>query len=182
MHTVTRIITSILVCTGAIHAADTPYYISADHAILRTSPGGPGTATIRENTEIRVMEIQGDWVRISLTGWVQKLVLTASPPSEKSGKTTGELPAGNGFYYRNVRMTDEIIGTRIAGEILNRGDQSGQLVKFLVQLYGKDGTLLFSDHMNLADLPVGSTVPFETLVGTPMTEIDHYLIQYNGGY
>jgi hypothetical protein len=158
------------------------YYITRDNAIIRLSPAGAVTAKGMATTAVEVLEVKDDWVKISLTGWIQKQLISSSLEDVAHQKTVNEYPAGHGLFYRDVVLEDKLVATKLSGLIVNMSNRYFQLCKFILKVYDASGTLRETEFLNISGLAPGSAIPFETLIQTPKSEISSYLIHYDGGY
>ncbi len=104
-------------------------YISTDIAGVHFEPDARGAvATLGFNSEVSLLEVKGDWARISVTGWVRRGVLSDRSASKTREQDTGSS-AGHGFSYQNVAFlpfTDAI--AKCVGEMTNSSGKNYEMV------------------------------------------------------
>ncbi len=60
-------------------AQDAAHYIKIDSENLRAAPNGKIIAKAQGGTTVTVLERQGNWVKVELTGWIWDKSLTSDP-------------------------------------------------------------------------------------------------------
>ena len=99
------------------YAQDTPQrmYVDVETENLRIAPQGNIIGTLKSGTEAFVVEEQGNWLRIQITGWIWKDSMTRFRPRDTTGllraqhilvstreeatAILSELQAGKDFSY-----------------------------------------------------------------------------------
>ena len=139
-------------------------------------------ATLGINSEVSLLEVKGDWARVSVTGWVRRELLSDHPASETRIQDTGNS-AGRGFSYSNVAFLPFIEGTvKCVGEVTNRSGNNYESVFFKLSVYNRGGNLLNTADILVQNFNHGETKSFDTYVNAELDDISTYRLQFDHSY
>jgi hypothetical protein len=177
----------LLFCLSAIlclclstNAADT-LYVRTSSVNLRDQIEGTKIGELLNRTAVTVIQEDGDWVQVSLTGWVNRSMLTQEKTqplgSEKKKKII------KGWNVDNISFkNDGISGTECIGEVFNNTGNDYQTAMFTLSLYDANGRLLETSPFVINSFPNGQTKSFSCpFLSTARNLIDHYKFQFDGG-
>lgn len=120
---------ALLVLPVASQAAET-LYVSSAEATLRSEPSfsGEPLGKLPQGAELRRLEAQGNWVKVSHEqgeGWLSELLVTANKPTRQaSGALGSEQPEIRNPRRRSSSVTTAAAARGLAGEAQA---QSGQV-------------------------------------------------------
>lgn len=98
-----RVLWAFHLVGAPVLGAESPAATTVEMTVLRPSPDDPsGKATLAAGTTIEVIERQGDWVRVSVDGWIPATALASSP------RVDSRVPAG-AFSRDGSRQTKEAV-------------------------------------------------------------------------
>lgn len=80
-------------------------FVRAKSANLRLSPEGQGLGTVSKNVPLKVIDRQGNWVKVQVEGWIWKASTTGNPDMI----STSEIEVEKGVAL--LDLTDFEIGT-----------------------------------------------------------------------
>jgi len=158
-------------------------YIARNIAGIHSEPDAKkAIATLGLNSEVSLLEVKGDWARVSVTGWVRRGSLSDRPVSETREQDTGSS-AGHGFSYQNVAFLPFIEGTvKCVGEMTNSSGKNYEMVFFKLSVYNRGGNLLNTADILVEDFNHGETRSFDTYVNADMSDISKYRLQFESSY
>lgn len=79
----------LIFCTGA-KPQDGSVYVNTEKVRLLDVPDGSKMGIIYKSTEMKVMEEKDNWIKVQITGWIQKPVAPhATQGTELKEKTRG---------------------------------------------------------------------------------------------
>jgi len=158
-------------------------YIASNVAGVHSEPDAKTPfATLGLNSEVSLLEVKGDWARVSVTGWVRRGSLSDRPVSETREQDT-DSSAGRGFSYRNVAFlpfTDGI--AKCVGEVTNRSGGNYESVFFKLSVYNRGGNLLNTADILVENFNHGETRSFDTYVYAELSDISTYRLQFESSY
>ena len=97
-------------------------------------------------------------------------------------RTDGALPAGSGFYYRNVSVKRSVGLEQVIGEMVNESGKSFVIANFIVSVYDAKSTLLDTGIANIGSFENGSTKSFDaSFMGLDLKKADKFKIQFENG-
>lgn len=157
-------------------------YLKKDGIKLLSKPNGQTVATLGKNSEVTLSKVEGDWALITVTGWTPRDLLSDKPVQEES-KAQDEIPAGKGFYSKNVLFRESgLAGTlRVVGEMINRSGKDYEAVIFKISVYDAQGRLLDASDFAINAFARTETRSFEAYVDADLDAIDKHKIQFDLG-
>ena len=173
----------VLVSSAIAYAPEDTVYVKEEKENLRDAPNGNKIGLLLQRTELKVIEEKGQWVKVTVTGWIYKPSVTKNLASIKKKTHKDMIPAGNGFYCGNVSFRTGTLGAECIGEITNRSGQSYQLANFVLSVYDEDDRLLETTYINISNIGNGVTKSFQTfLMNAPLSRVSAYKIQFENGF
>jgi hypothetical protein len=91
-----KYLTLIFLFIGTAAAAEEPpvvYATTIDEA-LRGTPGGSQLGSVRGGIPMRKLEVRGDWLRVSVEGWVKAANISEAPPQPPAARSAAAPPEG----------------------------------------------------------------------------------------
>jgi len=67
-------------------------YVKVESENLRDTPKGQKLGTLAQGTQLMVLETKGNWVRVSVEGWIWQLSTTSDLDTNRQGRTTRKGP------------------------------------------------------------------------------------------
>lgn len=149
----------------------------AAHAAAADSPGGFPQGGLDQGTEVTVLEEAGDWVKVSVVGWVLKSRFSGSNQSA-AGSPEGTAQAdpdkttpsrsvsatgvpdvassvsyiGEGFNVRNVTFSESATGvTKVRGEVQNGSGKNYSTVVLTVTAFDQGKAIVGVGHAVMVD-------------------------------
>jgi len=152
------------------------YYVKNETDTLKIAPEGNTIGTLKQFCEVEIIEEQGNWAKIKLTGWTKKenLSLIKKEP----------FNAGRDFYYQklNIYKDEFYSGTRITGEMVNKSDKNYSVVEFQITIYDKNEKILDTSTLFFIDFETGEREPFsEKFLNIPYDKNNYIEIEYKIG-
>lgn len=150
----------------------------AENTPLFTKANGTSQGYLVAGTEVSILEEEGDWVKVTVTGWLQKSSLApigsrvdymAKPP-EWEYETQG-------FRFRNLSFQ----GHDFYGEISSVSSKSYRLARFILTVYDGNGKILGVGRFTVSNLRPGETKTFDGLIDKQITEPIKYRIDFDDG-
>jgi len=157
-------------------------YVKKEVENLRDSPNGNKIAQVIQKTKLNVIDEQGNWVKVQLTGWIYKSSLTENISSIKEKSIEDLTPAGSGFYFKNVSVKSGTLGVELLGEMVNKSRNNYKIANFVVSIYDSAGRLIETSYIIISNIPTGTTKSFKTfLTASKIDNISKYKIQFENG-
>jgi hypothetical protein len=167
---------------AAAYVPQETVYVKEERENLRDAPNGNKIGQLLQRTELKVIEEKGNWVRVSVTGWIYRPSVTEDLASIKPKTHRDRIPAGNGFYYHNVSLRTGALGAECVGEMTNNSGRGYQLANFVLSLYDGNDRLLETAYILISNIENGVTKSFQTfLMNTPVNHVSAYKIQFESG-
>jgi hypothetical protein len=164
------------------YAGEGTVFVGEPHENLRGSPNGEKIGELLQGTQLTVLEEKGNWLRVSVTGWIYKPSTTKDRSAIKEKAPTERVPAGSGFYYSNVSFKTGMLGPECVGEITNSSGRDYQIANFILSVYDQNGRLLETAYINVSNIDSGVTKSFQAfLLSTSMNEVAKYKVQFENG-
>ncbi len=165
------------VITSSLDNSAQYLYVRDKTGNLRDTPKGTKINQLLQKTKVKVVEKKGDWIKVTVEGWIEEKSLTDDLLS-----IADKTSAGSGFYYKNVSFKSGIMNQAL-GEISNGSDQNYQLANFILSIYDNDEKLLDTVYINISNIPTGVTKSFQAfLLNTQINEVSSYKIQFENGF
>jgi|SaaInl7_200m_RNA_FD_contig_31_2290623_length_642_multi_8_in_0_out_0_1 hypothetical protein len=156
-------------------------YVKTSKEALHASPGGEKTGELMQKAAVERMGEKGEWVQVTVTGWVKKGSLTADLSTIKAA-ATDKKDAGEGFFFSNTSIKKGPLGTQCIGEMANESDKDWTLANFVVSVYDADGALLETAYINMSNFKKDAKKSFQAfLVNSTVDQIASYKIQFENG-
>ena len=156
-------------------------YVKAPKEDLHVSPEGEKIGELLQKVAVERVSEKGDWVQVTVTGWVKKGTLTTDP-STIQAMAKDRKDAGEGFFFSNTSIKKGPMGTRCIGEMANESSKDWTLVNFVVSVYDNDGALLETAYINMSNFKKGAKKSFQAfLINSTVDQIASYKIQFENG-
>ena len=151
--------------------------------MIRSEPAGKPIAVIKDTTPFDITEESDEWVKVTVTGWVNRSDLDqSSHPQKTYPDQTIPSSLGN-FMATGVTFKPSKVGTKCSGVIRNETGKNCKVVTFLLQCYGDDGRHLESVYFTVNGIKKGKKTPFSTeLMYTHPDSIFNYSIDFETSF
>ncbi len=165
--------------------AEQVLYVSEASENLRAAPGGAKIGELLAATELSVLDEQGDWVEVQVTGWIWRDSTTpdlaeaerSATPSHKQG-----TDIAGGFAYSNVSFGSSVSGFIDAiGEMVNKSGTSYTLANFMVSVYDASDRLIGTGYVMISNFANGQTKSFNGVIEGDYSRVKKYKIQFENG-
>ncbi|MFH1860887.1 MAG: FxLYD domain-containing protein [bacterium] len=160
--------------------ADKPVYIKAEKEMLRQSPDGGRIGEILQSSKVKLMEEQGDWVMVEVSGWVKKSSITTNPDEIVKASRETRIH-DNDFAYRDVVFGKSPGGVKISGELTNYTDIDYSAAIFTIRVYSSSENMLNTGCIIVQDFAAGQTKTFSTFIEAEFDKCNTYKISYEKG-
>lgn len=107
-------------------------FVRAESANIRLSPEGQELGTVTKNVPLRVVDRQGNWVKVQIEGWIWRASTTGNP----NMISTSEIEVEKGFAL--LDLTDFEIGTLPADDRSGRTQPQAVLTLMLANNSSED--------------------------------------------
>jgi len=152
---------------------------------LRKTPGGQKIGVVFKNTELKVIEEEGRWVEVEITGWIWKDSTTAKGIEvEKASEETMNKGTSikGGFSYKNVKLIESMGRIKVFGEMTNHSGKNFKACSFIITFYDRKGKLLETGNFLINNFLNGQTKPFYTYIeNLNEKSIYRYKIEFDFG-
>lgn len=96
-------------------------------------------------------------------------------------------PAGSGFFYSNVSVSQGLSVAKLIGEMTNNSGRDHRGVKFLISVYDKNGKLIDKEDLFIHNFAKGDKKSFRVLFSsispsTNLNQIASYKIQFDDSH
>jgi hypothetical protein len=161
-------------------------FVKSEKASLKSAPDGSALADVFTNVELQVVEEKGSWVKVQITGWINK----ASTATERNEAARTAKPAAEpttdilgGFAYKNVSFKPgpgEYVD--VIGEMTNKSGRDYTLANFVVSVYNANDNLLATGYIMISNLLSGQTKSFYSpMIEANYNAIKRYKIDFENG-
>ncbi len=154
-----------------------------EKVMIRAEPAGKPIAVIKTDTPFEITEDAGEWVKVTVTGWVSRSELTATDqmpktyPDQKIASPHGE------FTITGVTFVPGEVGSQCSGIIRNTTGKSSTVVTYLLKCFSADGRQLESSYFTVNKLQKGKEKPFTVdLRYTRPHEIFTFTVSYETSF
>lgn len=184
-HIVVFFLVSFLFCVQAQERE--LWYVKVEKGNLRNSPNGDRIAEVLQGTELKAIEEKDDWVKVQVTGWIWKGVITPDKTKTTTlnkSQTRDETEITGGFAYKNVSFKPSYFGSYIdvIGEITNYSRRGYQIAIFTISIYDQTGRLLGVGYILISNFNNGQTKSFETTIEANYNLASKYKITFESGF
>ena len=176
-------LTFVLVPNAKSQTSSKILYVKEDSENLRKYPNGDLLGTVNQKTKLEIIEEDGNWVKVSLIGWIFKPSLTDDLSKIVEETKPKMMHAGSDFYYKNVNFKSTDYGVDVIGEIINQSNKYLQFSSFTLSVYDENDKLLDTAPIIIMSFSPGMTKSFQTsLLQTSNNQIALYKIQFDSGF
>ncbi len=180
----TRLVLAILligcVTVSVTHAEEEKYaYIKAEKEQLKQSPDGGRIGEILQSSKVKLLEEQGEWVRVEVSGWVKKSSITTNPDEIIKASRETRIHDDD-FAYRGVMFGKAPGGVKITGEMTNYTDIDYSVAVFTIRVYSSEN-MINTGCIIIQDFAAGQTKTFTAFVEADFDKCNTYKISYEKG-
>ena len=147
--------------------------INVDDEVLRDGPNGKKIGTLMKNVEINQVEKEGNWVKISVQGWVWKQAIEAGQVAEKKEEIIKESASPLEFEIIKTQPIGEKT-TEVQVKIKNVSTKVIDSAEVTCKAMDKAGeTIEFKKHLVIKRSEGGLNRQDETYF-TYLLDVDYY--------
>ncbi|MCK8824468.1 FxLYD domain-containing protein [Fuchsiella alkaliacetigena] len=164
---------SIILVSSLTALAQIALFISTEEGKLKSSPNGETIVKLKQGTEVRALRTQGDWVRVSVEGWLHKDSITMDPEAIEEPKEEVK----EDFSYENLELKSLHGTAQIKGKIKNQSGRDYSQITFVVNAYNNSGRKIGNGYITFRDFKDGEIKDFQTRLGARYSQVDSYEIK-----
>jgi hypothetical protein len=143
------LIISVQVGTGMAEQKKDVIYINVESENLRAAPEGQKLGTLAHGTRLMVLETDGDWVKVSVEGWIWRASTTSDRVSSAKVTTARSGPDLELVSFQTKRLPVDYEASRFSPEavlelsVRNNTSQRIKAWKALLTVKNAFGDVLF---------------------------------------
>lgn len=110
------LVIAVLAATGTADQKEGLLYVKVDSENLRDAPKGEKLGTLAQGTQMTVLETQGNWVKVSVEGWIWQASTTDDPALVPKAATAHKGPALELVDFETKQLPVNINVSRFSAE------------------------------------------------------------------